>query len=143
MENRQRRGRVEVLVERLLKALVKEKPWSESTAFRLLVGLTTYVAVLIAWVYFRAKDFETANRILAGMFGTHARADAILGTREIVQVISVTALMLVAHWSLRESSLEAAVARLPRGLVTIAWAFMVCALILTQGNSNAFIYFQF
>ncbi len=77
------------------------------------------------------------------MFGTHAQADAILGTREIVQVISVTALMLVAHWSLRESSLEAAVARLPRGLVTIAWAFMVCALILTQGNSNAFIYFQF
>ena len=130
-------------IERLIKALVKEKNWSEGTAFKLIIGLTTYVAVLVAWVYFRAKDFETANRILAGMFGTHAQADAILGTREIVQVITVTALMLVAHWSLRESSLEALVARLPRGVVTAAWAFMVCALILTQGNSNAFIYFQF
>ncbi len=105
-------------IERLIKALVKEKAWSESTPFKLLIGLTTYVAVLVAWVYFRAKDFETANRILGGMFGTHAQADAILGTREIVQVISVTALLLAAHWSLRESSLEAAVARLPRGVVT-------------------------
>jgi hypothetical protein len=32
---------------------------------------------------------------------------------------------------------------LPRWLLTSAWAFMACAIILTQGSSNAFIYFQF
>jgi hypothetical protein len=33
--------------------------------------------------------------------------------------------------------------RLPRGIVAAAWALMACAIILTQGSSNAFIYFQF
>src|ERR1700704_6464585 len=37
-------------IERLLKAIVKEKPWTENPGFKLLIGLTTYLAVLIAWV---------------------------------------------------------------------------------------------
>jgi hypothetical protein len=32
---------------------------------------------------------------------------------------------------------------LPRWAVTTLWFLMACAIILTQGNSNAFIYFQF
>ena len=51
--------------------------------------------------------------------------------------------MLVAHWALRDTSIERAVARMPRWAVTSVWAFMAGAIILTQGNSNAFIYFQF
>jgi alginate O-acetyltransferase complex protein AlgI len=131
-------------IERLIKAVFKESPkWSEGLAFQLLVGLTTYFAVLIAWVYFRAPNFGVASRMMAGMFGGHSRADAILSTREILQVIVVTLFLLLAHWSLREISIEAAVARLPRWLVTTAWLLMAAAIILTQGNSNAFIYFQF
>jgi alginate O-acetyltransferase complex protein AlgI len=110
---------------------------------KLLIGLTTYVAVLVAWVFFRASNFEVASRILGGMFGMHGAADAILTTREILQVAIITVLLLIAHWTLRDSSIEAAVARLPRSVVTCAWAFMLFAIILTQGNSNAFIYFQF
>jgi alginate O-acetyltransferase complex protein AlgI len=44
---------------------------------------------------------------------------------------------------LRDISLENAVVRLPRWVVTGVWFLMACAIILTQGNSNAFIYFQF
>jgi hypothetical protein len=44
---------------------------------------------------------------------------------------------------MRETSLENAVARLPRWAVSSAWFFMACAIILAQGSSNAFIYFQF
>jgi alginate O-acetyltransferase complex protein AlgI len=51
--------------------------------------------------------------------------------------------MMLVHWSLRDSNIETAVTRLPRWVVTAAWALMACAIILTQGNSNAFIYFQF
>ena len=29
----------------------------------------TFLAVVVAWVYFRAEDFDAANRILAGMLG--------------------------------------------------------------------------
>ncbi|HEX8680244.1 MAG TPA: MBOAT family O-acyltransferase [Chthoniobacterales bacterium] len=130
-------------IERAIKPFVKDAAWTENLAVEFLIGLTTYVAVLVAWVFFRAQNFEVASRILGGMFGAHGIADAILTTREILQVAIVTVLMLIAHWTLRDSSIEAAVARLPRSVVTCAWAFMACAIILTQGNSNAFIYFQF
>ena len=81
--------------------------------------------------------------MLRGMFGGHAHGDAILSTREMLQVGIVTVCMILAHWWLRESNIESAVTRLPRWVVTTAWALMACAIILTQGKSNAFIYFQF
>jgi alginate O-acetyltransferase complex protein AlgI len=81
--------------------------------------------------------------MLSGMFGGHAHGDAILSTREMLQIGIVTFFMILAHWSLREINVETAVTRLPRWVVTAAWALMACAIILTQGNSNAFIYFQF
>jgi alginate O-acetyltransferase complex protein AlgI len=130
-------------IERLLRALVKETSWTENLGFKLLVGLTTYVAVLIAWVYFRAPNFEVASRMIAGMFGRHPTGDALLSTREILQVAIVTLFLLAAHWALRDNSLETAVLWMPRWAVTTIWFLMACAIILTQGNSNAFIYFQF
>src|SRR5215212_8107048 len=130
-------------IERLLRATVKEAPWMENFAVKLLIGLTTYVAVLIAWVYFRASNFENASRMIAGMFGRHLTGDALLSTREILQVSIVTLFLLAAHWALRDISIEAAVTRLPRWTVTAIWFLMACAIILTQGSSNAFIYFQF
>jgi alginate O-acetyltransferase complex protein AlgI len=130
-------------IERLLKALVKPPVWIDTFAGKLLIGLITYVAVLVAWVYFRASNFETASRMISGMFGVNARPDAILSTREILQVALVTIGLLIAHWSMRETSIEAVVGRLPRWVVGSVWFLMACAIILTQGNSNAFIYFQF
>jgi hypothetical protein len=81
--------------------------------------------------------------MLSGMFGGHAQGDAILTTREILQIGLITFFMILAHWWLRESNIETAVTRLPRWIVTSAWVLMACAIILTQGSSNAFIYFQF
>jgi alginate O-acetyltransferase complex protein AlgI len=130
-------------IERLLKALVKEGGWIQTWPVKLFLGAITYVAVLVAWVYFRASSFPSAARLINGMFGVHARPDAILSTREILQVAVVTLGLLIAHWSMRDTSLEAAVAHLPRWTVTGVWFLMAGAIILTQGNSNAFIYFQF
>src|SRR3954463_13735545 len=130
-------------IERFLKASFKPADEVESVPIKILIGVVTYFAVLVAWVYFRAADFATANRVLGGMFGTHARPDAILSTREILQVVLVTIGLLTAHWSMRETSVEAVVGRLPRWVVASVWFLMACAIIVTQGNSNAFIYFQF
>jgi alginate O-acetyltransferase complex protein AlgI len=130
-------------IERLLKAIVRPAPWMNSFGVQLLIGAATYFAVLVAWVYFRASDFGSASRLIGGMFGTHARPDAILSTREILQVGLVTIGLLMAHWSMRETSVEAVVQRLPRWVVGTTWFLMAGAIILTQGSSNAFIYFQF
>src|SRR5437588_6897264 len=82
-------------IERLLRGTIKNAPWAENFPMQLLIGLTTYFAVLVAWVYFRASNFETANRMLAGMFGRFPRGDAILTTREILQVAIVTFFLLL------------------------------------------------
>jgi D-alanyl-lipoteichoic acid acyltransferase DltB (MBOAT superfamily) len=132
-----------LVIEHVLRAFLGNKTWTDSLAMKILLGLITYAAVCLAWVFFRANDFATATRMLRGMFGGHAHGDAILATREMLQIGIVTFFMILSHWSLREISLEQAVERLPRWLVTAVWAVMVCAIILTQGSSNAFIYFQF
>lgn len=132
-----------LVIEHALRAFFGNKAWADTLAVRVLLGLVTYFAVCLAWVFFRASDFTTATRMLRGMFGGHAHADAILSTREMLQIGIVTFFMILAHWSLRDISIEQAVERLPRWLVTTAWAVMACAIILTQGSSNAFIYFQF
>src|SRR5213082_586551 len=132
-----------LVIERVIRVLFEDKPWANNLGTRILAGVATYAAVCIAWVYFRASDFTIASRMLAGMFGQHAHGDAILSTREMLQVALVTIGMISVHCSLRDSNIEIAVARLPRWLVTAAWALMACAIILTQGASNAFIYFQF
>ncbi len=37
---------------------------------RFLATTLTFVCVVVAWVYFRAPDLSTANRLVAGMFGS-------------------------------------------------------------------------
>src|SRR5438552_4655084 len=132
-----------LVIERICRILFEDRSWANNLATRILAGVATYAAVSIAWVYFRASDFTIASRMLAGMFGQHAHGDAILSARDMVQVALVTVGMVSVHCSLRDSNIETAVARLPRWAVTAAWALMACAIILTQGASNAFIYFQF
>src|SRR5437588_1222682 len=132
-----------LVVERVLRGLFEHKAWAGTLTTRLLGGFATYAAVCVAWVFFRASDFTVAARMLGGMFGGHPNGDAILSTREMLQIALVTAGMILVQCSLRDSNIETAVMRLPHWITTAAWAFMACAIILTQGNSNAFIYFQF
>ena len=81
--------------------------------------------------------------MLGGMFGHHPQGDAILTTRELLQIGSVTFGVIAMHWAMRDNTFEIAVMRLPHWAITAIGAAMACAVIFTQGNSNAFIYFQF
>jgi alginate O-acetyltransferase complex protein AlgI len=136
-----------LVIERVLHGIFvrddSEGGWTKTLGAKLVLGLATYAAVCVTWVFFRAADFGSAARLLTGLFGGHSHADAVLSTRELLQVGFVTLFTLIAHGLLRDTTLEAAVTRLPRWCVTAVWAFMLGAIILTQGNSNAFIYFQF
>jgi alginate O-acetyltransferase complex protein AlgI len=107
------------------------------------MGVATYAVICFAWVFFRAADFPTAARLVQAMAGLLPRGDAILATREILQVAVVTAGLLGAHWLLRNTTMEAVVSKAPRWILASTWTVMICGIILTQGNGNAFIYFQF
>src|SRR5258705_3846306 len=98
-----------LVIEHASRALIGERAWIENFAVKLLLGLVTYGAVCLAWVFFRASDFTVATRMLRGMFVGQPHVDAILATREMLQIGIVTFFMMLAHWSLRETNIETAV----------------------------------
>ena len=46
-------------------------PEAPGRARRLAAGLLTFLAVVVAWVLFRAADIDAAGRVLTGMIGRH------------------------------------------------------------------------
>ena len=96
-------------------ALFGEAAWTETLRVKILIGLTTYVAVLVAWVFFRAADFETAEpsdqRDVRTVIRLAMRSSA---RAKFCRWRSSPFGILIAHWTLRDTSLETAVARLPR-----------------------------
>ena len=132
-----------LVLERVLRAVFKDAAWTQTIGMQIFLGLATYAVVCFACVFFRATDFPTAARLVSAMSGLLPSGDAILPTREILQVGLVTAGLLLAHALLRQTSIEAVVAKMPRSLLVSVWTVMVGGIILTQGNGHAFIYFQF
>jgi hypothetical protein len=64
-------------------------------------------------------------------------------TGEIRAVLVVMAGLLVTNWMLRDSSLERVASRTPWWAISIVLTLMMLSIILVQGDSRAFIYFQF
>src|SRR5581483_902290 len=75
-----------LVIERVVRICCAERRWLNNPIGWAIGGGATFVAVCIAWVFFRAPDFTVASRMLSGMFGGHAKGDEILSTREVLQV---------------------------------------------------------
>src|SRR5215212_4824620 len=95
-----------LVIEHVLRNVFKDAAWTDALIIKILLGLVTYAAVCFAWVFFRAADFATANRLLRAMVGGSPNGDAILATRDMLQVVIVIVALLFAHWRLRETSIE-------------------------------------
>ena len=132
-----------LMLERLATSAVGKGSFSLSPFRRFTLGAGTFLVVCLAWVFFRSPTFSGAWRLIAAMLGSVQHGDAVLTTREILQVGIVTAALLFAHWRLRDTDLESALTRMPNGVIFGLWTLMFSAIVLTQGSGNAFIYFQF
>ena len=80
--------------------------------------------------------------MIVGMLGFGGDS-SILSTQQIAIPVVVSGALLVKHWLLRSSSLEAAVGRLSWPLRGLLFGAMLVAIIQFAGDSRAFIYFQF
>ncbi|MFI4995410.1 MAG: MBOAT family O-acyltransferase [Hyphomicrobiales bacterium] len=127
---------------------------------KLLAWLITLVAVIVAWIFFRASDFSSAANIVAGMFGLHGKGDPIAGASKGVGV-ATAAIFLLATLILPNSqqimrSFAPAIGPVepPRGLArNIVWspsrltatlsAAAIIAVVLYSWGTTEFIYFQF
>ena len=109
----------------------------------LALGLLTYVLINVTWVFFRAHSFGKAWSVLRGMVGGNAAAVPILPTMYLVTTALIVGGLVLAHWLMRERTLESMLQRAPALPVSAALGAMLFTIVIAQGAGNAFIYFQF
>jgi alginate O-acetyltransferase complex protein AlgI len=107
------------------------------------LGLLTYALINVTWVFFRAKTFGKAWTVLGGMLGQHGDAKPILSTFALLSVATIVTGIVVTHWLMRNRTLESVVTRVPAAMLSVLWAAMAFAIVIAQGEGDAFIYFQF
>jgi alginate O-acetyltransferase complex protein AlgI len=104
--------------------------------------MLTYFLVNVTWVFFRARTFETAWRMIGSMltFGGGAR---VLTTADVALVVVPVFGILLIHGLMRDRRLEEVVARAPWWMTAATVGVLLFAIVITQGSNDAFIYFQF
>jgi alginate O-acetyltransferase complex protein AlgI len=117
--------------------------WQPGPLAVLGLGLATWILINLTWVFFRAHSFGKAWLVLNGMLGLNVEAKPILPVVHLVMVALIVGTIVAAHWLMRERTLESTIARAPPALLSVGWALMLFAIVITQGAGNAFIYFQF
>jgi alginate O-acetyltransferase complex protein AlgI len=116
--------------------------WSKLPV-QVLLAILTYFLVNITWVFFRAADFAEAWRMIVTMLTFVTDGEKVLPTIFILQTVITIGVMLVVHWRMRNRQLQEEIGRLPVWLTGLVWGVMLTLIIITQGGSDAFIYFQF
>jgi D-alanyl-lipoteichoic acid acyltransferase DltB (MBOAT superfamily) len=118
--------------------------WLQNKTFlSILLALATFFLVNITWVFFRAKSFPAAWRLLSAMFGQTSRAAPILPTVDILKVTIVVSLMFIFHWLMRNTSVIQVAKRMSWWALACVWAFFIISIIVCQKSADSFIYFQF
>jgi alginate O-acetyltransferase complex protein AlgI len=130
-------------VERWLRPRWGQATFWQSTAGRVLLALCTYALVNITWVFFRAKDFTTASRVLGSMLLITPNGEPLLSTYLLVTATIGIGALVASHWYMRDRHMHEVAARVPAPVLGAAWGLLLFTLAITQGGSDAFIYFQF
>ncbi len=127
-------------IERLLQNKVKItlNAWNG-----FLLAFLTYTCINITWVFFRAREFETAWNMIASMFFFHMDGDKVLEYLDIVIVLLVTTGLFLSHWFMRNTSVKEVAIKMPQWVLGIIWGVMIILLVIAQGSGEQFIYFQF
>ncbi len=129
--------------ERWLKKRVGDWPVWNTIAMQIALAVLTYVLVNITWVFFRAEDFATAWRMIDTMVTFNMDGMVVLPPILIIQTVVTISTMLVAHWYMRNRKLDEVIGSMPAWLVGLVWGVLLTLIVITQGGSAAFIYFQF
>ena len=137
-----------LLAERLIsKSRIARLALWDSYAAKLCLAMTTYVFVCVAWVFFRATTLSRASDILISLFDFRTLTihhESFINRQDYYCVLLITFVVLAIHWSLRDTSLEKAFARIPLWIKSAMLALMIyCIMTAFGGEDRAFIYFQF
>jgi alginate O-acetyltransferase complex protein AlgI len=126
--------------ERYLREHVWPKHWQAPGFLRVGYMLLTLLLVVLAWIFFRAADATTALQILARLWP--AAGGAALDAAQKLALLAFAG-MLGVQWFMRERDVKELVMRVPAPVLGVALGLLLAAIVLSPGDSHAFIYFQF
>jgi alginate O-acetyltransferase complex protein AlgI len=130
-----------------VKKLYKRLGVSQTNKIILLAGtLLTFVAVLLSWVFFRAKNMSDAGYILKHMF-TGWNKMPYLGPSAFETVLGIALIVLLYCIQLLQYrgviSIYMSPSSVPRPLRWAGYAMLLIMIAMFGVTSNKFIYFQF
>lgn len=130
-----------------IERFAREHWWRERAASmlpRMAYGGLTLLAVMYAWIWFRARDLST-GWLLTGKLADLSSLATSLGTTTFEQRLAAAALasLVLVHAGFREIDLKRWLARLPVPLLGLLLAVLLVLIVLSPGDNHAFIYFQF
>ena len=129
-----------LILEKLQKQYIPFKITAWNGIF---LAFTTFTCVNITWVFFRAREFETAWNMIKSMLFLNSGGEKILGLFDIIKVLTVVSVLFVCHWIMRNTSMKEVSEKTPAWVLGVAWSIMIILMSIAQGNSEQFIYFQF
>ena len=132
-----------LVVERLCRPLIERATWTHNMAGRFVAWAFTLVAVMYAWVFFRATSFSTAWEIVKSMSGVATPGPKLVTTFNMLVVALCLGGLIGAHQYMRDKSLRDVADRAPTWLVTLVLLLMTLGILFSRGDERAFIYFQF
>jgi alginate O-acetyltransferase complex protein AlgI len=129
-----------LIVERLIKSKITTKlnAWNG-----ILLAFLTYTLVNFTWVFFRAREFETAKNMISSMLFLNSDGAKVLDTFSIIIVMTLIALLFLCHWVMRNTSLKDVSTKIPPWLLGVIWAILFFFIAIAQSSGEQFIYFQF
>ena len=116
--------------------------WREHRAFRPIAVASTFLAVTIGWVFFRAQTFEQAGDILQRLiWPVYGQS---LATGGVILVLAALGVLAAGHLLGSWNGLRERERKLPAVAVGASLAaLMILVLLLFPEDGKAFIYFQF
>ena len=112
-------------------------PWGPALGWAV-----TFLAVNVAWVFFRAQDFDAALGILGAMASLDVGPGRLAGADQLIVAFIMLAL-ITTQLRLRNSSMEDVFQRWPWWWRGLFLAILLLATVTLSGDDHAFIYFQF
>ena len=134
-----------LVVERLMTQLVGAWRFQLPRLRAVLGWLATLIAVVTAWVFFRAEDLSSAMTMVMAMYSAVSFSEESLAmlSYEDGVAVPVLGLMVVQQVVNRNRPLNELLRTLPWPLLGLALGSMLLLITLSSGQTNAFIYFQF
>lgn len=133
-----------LILERTMRNPLSGLPLILSKLLVPIAKLLTFLVITLTWVWFRSESFPEAWHSTAELLHL-SNLFSPLPKFSGAQLLSVIAIfsLVTWQWMWKEKTSVEVISKLPSPLVGVMLGLCLAAIILSPGESNAFIYFQF